>query len=71
MVEGNNLSVPVHEKSAMLWGSKDSGLRAEPFQMLNVHGHIHQHSSPPGPYRCVCVEQTDYKPVNLDEFLVK
>ena len=35
--------------------------------MLNVHGHIHQNPSPEGPYRCVCVEQTNYYPVNLEE----
>ena len=35
--------------------------------MINVHGHIHSNPSPEGPYKCVCVEQTDYKPVNLDE----
>lgn len=35
-------------------------------QMLNVHGHIHQNPSPDGPYRCVCVEQTDYRPVNIE-----
>ena len=35
--------------------------------VLNVHGHIHSNPSPEGPYKCVCVEQTDYKPVNIDE----
>lgn len=35
--------------------------------VLNVHGHIHSNPSPEGPYKCVCVEQTDFKPVNLDE----
>jgi calcineurin-like phosphoesterase family protein len=39
--------------------------------MVNVHGHIHQRSSPEGPYRCVCVEQTDYTPVNIEELRVK
>ena len=34
---------------------------------LNVHGHIHQNASPPGPYHCVCVEQTNYTPVNIEE----
>lgn len=63
--------VPVHEKSAMLWGSKDTGLRVEPFQMLNVHGHIHENPSPPGPYRCVCVEQTNYTPVNIEELRIR
>jgi calcineurin-like phosphoesterase family protein len=35
--------------------------------MVNVHGHIHQNASPVGPYKCVCVEQTNYTPVNIDE----
>ena len=38
--------------------------------LLNVHGHIHQNSSPEGPYKCVCVEQTNYTPVNLEELRV-
>jgi calcineurin-like phosphoesterase family protein len=39
-------------------------------QMLNVHGHIHQNPSPPGPYRNVCVEHTDYRPVNIEELRI-
>lgn len=35
---------------------------------INIHGHIHDNLSPPGPYKCVCVEQIDYTPINLDEF---
>ena len=62
--------VPIHHASAMLYGSKDRGLLAEPFQMLNVHGHIHQNASPPGPYKCVCVEHTDYTPVNIEELRI-
>lgn len=38
--------------------------------VLNVHGHIHQNASPPGPYRCVCVEQTDYTPVHIETLRV-
>lgn len=34
---------------------------------INVHGHIHDKKSPGGPYKCVCVEQTDYTPINLEE----
>lgn len=36
----------------------------------NVHGHIHSNPSPPGPYQCVCVEQTNYTPVNIEELRV-
>jgi calcineurin-like phosphoesterase family protein len=38
--------------------------------LLNVHGHIHQNPSPDGPYKCVCVEQTNYTPVNIEELRV-
>ena len=38
--------------------------------LLNVHGHIHQNPSPEGPYKCVCVEQVDYTPVNIEELRV-
>lgn len=36
---------------------------------INVHGHTHLKGSPDGPYRSVCVELTDYKPVNLEELI--
>lgn len=35
--------------------------------LLNIHGHIHQNPSPDGPYKCVCVEQTDYYPVHIED----
>ena len=63
--------IPVQEKSAMMWGSKETGLRKEPIQMLNVHGHIHENPSPPGPYRCVSVEQIDYTPINIEELRIE
>lgn len=65
----------------MLWRIfKDWGLilthvplREDQFRdnaMLNVHGHIHQRPSPKGPYKCVCVEHTNYTPVNLEELKI-
>ena len=63
--------VPLHQQSAMLWGSKDTGLRDNPLQLLNVHGHLHENPSPSGPYRCVSVEQTDYAPVNIEDLKIK
>lgn len=55
--------IPLHENS--LWrGSLEHGQA-----MFNVHGHIHKHKSPPGPYHNVCVENTNYTPVNLDELI--
>lgn len=48
---------------------------------INVHGHIHTnlimresksgHSHPDPRYKCVCVEHTDYFPVNIEELRVK
>jgi calcineurin-like phosphoesterase family protein len=39
--------------------------------LTNVHGHIHQNPSPEGPYKCVCVEQTDYTPMSIEELKVE
>lgn len=38
---------------------------------LNIHGHIHSNPSPEGPYRCVCVEQINYTPINIEELRIK
>ena len=34
---------------------------------INVHGHIHTNPSPEGPYKCVCVEQINYTPVDIED----
>lgn len=52
--------VPVHPST--LGENRFTGV-----PMKNVHGHIHQNPSPPGPYRCVSVEQIDYTPINIEE----
>jgi calcineurin-like phosphoesterase family protein len=52
--------VPLHESGLYRGAKKDS-------PMLNVHGHIHQNKSPKGPYKCVCVEQTNYTPVHIED----
>lgn len=52
--------IPLHESG--LYRGAGNGQ-----QMLNVHGHIHQNPSPNGPYRCVCVEQTNYYPINIED----
>lgn len=56
--------VPVSSSTLM-----ESRFRAK--TMHNVHGHIHGNASPAGPYHCVCVEQTNYTPVNIEELKVK
>ena len=54
---------PLHAQTlaeSKRWGDKP---------VLNVHGHIHTNPSPDGPYRCVCVEQTNYTPINIEELV--
>lgn len=53
--------VPVHQSTL-----KESH-RFGPGSIVNIHGHIHSNSSPEGPYRCVCVEQINYTPVNIED----
>lgn len=55
--------VPVH-RSTLGEGRFRGG------EMLNVHGHIHTNKSPEGPYKCVCVEQIDYRPINIEELRI-
>ncbi len=57
--------IPLHESNISGIGKKNNGMQHA--KLTNVHGHIHQNKSPEGPYRCVCVEQTNYTPVNIDE----
>jgi calcineurin-like phosphoesterase family protein len=50
--------VPLHISSMYNHGN-DSYL-------YGIHGHIHQHNSPIGPYKNVCVEKIDYTPVHIE-----
>lgn len=59
--------VPVHQTCAHMFGSKDNGILKNPLPLLNVHGHIHENPSPPGPYQCVSVEHINYTPINVDQ----
>ena len=54
--------VPLHASSLRLGPPNDPDAPV----LFNVMGHIHQNPAPRGPYRCVCVEQTDYIPVNIE-----
>jgi len=36
----------------------------------NIHGHIHEKESPPGPYYNISVERNNYYPYNIDELKV-
>lgn len=62
--------VPLEQGSLKIYGSKDKGLLSVPIQLLNIHGHIHQNASPPGPYRNVSVEVINYTPVNIEELRI-
>jgi calcineurin-like phosphoesterase family protein len=53
--------VPIHESSIHERIVVNGG--------VNVHGHVHNNPSPDGPYRCVCVEQTGYTPVHIEEVI--
>ena len=37
--------------------------------VINVHGHVHSNPSPEGPYKCVCVEQINFTPINVEELM--
>lgn len=57
--------VPVHESNISEIGKKNDGT---PYHKLtNIHGHIHNNPSPEGRYRCVCVEQIGYTPINIEQ----
>ena len=58
--------VPLHPSSLRRGAPNDPDAPV----LLNVHGHIHQNSSPEGPYRNVSVEVTDYTPVNIEELRI-
>jgi calcineurin-like phosphoesterase family protein len=66
--------VPVHQNSLKIYVAEvydeEGNCGVEQRQLVNVHGHIHQNPSPEGPYKCVCVEQTAYHPVHIEEILV-
>jgi calcineurin-like phosphoesterase family protein len=50
---------PAHE--SQLWDFN----RDRP--MKSIHGHIHQQNSPAGNYENLCVERTNYTPINIEE----
>lgn len=49
--------VPLHPLSIL---KRDEG-------GLNIHGHIHNNQVKDKHYRCVCVERTNYTPINLED----
>lgn len=65
--------VPLHESSLYRFPSKDDHFVEDaPIpKLLNIHGHIHQNPSPSKDHRCVCVEQINYTPINIEELRIK
>lgn len=67
--------VPVHQSSLRIYAVEDKytegDVATEQKQFLNLHGHIHQNSSPEGPYRNMSVEAINYTPVNIEELRIK
>lgn len=62
--------VPVHPSNLKVFVEKDD-VGSVQKQFLNVHGHIHQNSSPEGPYKNVSVEVVNYTPVNIEELRIR
>jgi calcineurin-like phosphoesterase family protein len=50
--------IPLHPESIARWG-------------FNVHGHLHANSMNDPRYLCVSVEQTDYRPITLEQVRAK
>lgn len=48
--------IPIHPESLSRWGT-------------NIHGHLHQNKIPDERYKCVSLEHTDYKPIQVHEAL--
>lgn len=63
--------VPLHPSNLLRLTEKSGKWPDDCESLLNVHGHLHQNPAPEGPYRCVCVEQTNYTPVNIEDLKVK
>lgn len=62
---------PLHPSNLLRYVDKSKTYPDGCESMLNVHGHIHQNSSPEGPYRNVCVEAIGYMPINIEELRIK
>ena len=63
--------VPLHISSLLRMNKPDGVWPDDCEPLLNLIGHIHQNPAPEGPYRNVCVEVTNYTPVNIEELRVK
>lgn len=86
LIMGNHDSIAAHDlltyfQDVQMWRNfstegfvcSHAPLRDETLRdgALNVHGHIHDKASPTPRHVNVCVEQTDYTPLSLDELLLR
>lgn len=56
-----------------MFSSRDSGSRTPRLSSTSIYqknGHIHQNSSPEGPYRNMSVEVINYTPVHIEDLRV-
>lgn len=58
--------VPQHPSSLLYNKDKKGKWPTDCIPFYGIHGHIHRNISPIGPYRNVCVEVTNYTPVNIE-----
>jgi calcineurin-like phosphoesterase family protein len=59
--------VPIHRESKLRLLNRKGKYPEDAVELYNIHGHIHQWDPPEGRYFNVCVEKTDYRPINLEE----
>lgn len=59
--------VPLHESSLLRQVDKSKKYPDGCETLVNIHGHIHQNPSPPGPYYNVSVEAIDYTPQHIED----
>jgi calcineurin-like phosphoesterase family protein len=59
------------ERSSLRWNIFGKPDLSDDQYLLNVHGHIHQKASPPGPYYNASVENIAYTPIHIEELAEK
>lgn len=61
---------PVHSSGLNQSEESKSG-KSRDWSYTNIHGHLHNNSSPEGDYVSACVEWHDYKPVEIEDLLTR
>ena len=60
--------VPLHPSNLLRMSRGSKGTYPQDAtQLYGIHGHIHHHQSPEGPYRNVSVEAIDYTPIHIED----